>query len=301
MDDPSGTDDRTAKGGTTVLADLASAPLESTKPSVLALTVLLAILVLPPVVYIFNDSLHVTAPDGFSKIFSVENYHAIFSNPRFYFNLFNSCIYSLGSGILAICLGTVQAWIVERTDTPGRKSMYLVAILSLAIPNVLYCVSWLLVFGKSGPVNDMLRGLFGDDVSVNIYSMTGMIIVEGFAWAPLAFLLLASTFRNFDAALEEVAAMSGAGLTQTFRRITLRMSTPAVLALGLLIVVRVFESFEVPALIGIPGNVYVISTSIFDSVSLKSPPQYGPASAFSVVLLCIVAALLQLQSRLSRS
>jgi iron(III) transport system permease protein len=301
MDDFRGADDRTETSEEHKVADSAPSPDDSIRPSVLALIGLLAILVLPPVVYILSDSLHVTAPNGFTKVFSVENYRAIFSNPRFYINFLNSCLYSLGSGLVAICLGLVQAWIVERTDTPGRKSMYLLAILSLAIPNVLYCVSWLLVFGKSGPVNDLLHGLFGDGASVNIYSMTGMIVVEGFAWAPLAFLLLSSTFRNFDAALEEAAAMSGAGLAQTFRKITLRISTPAVLALGLLIVVRAFESFEVPALIGIPGNVYVISTSIFDSVSLKSPPQYGPASAFSVVLLCIVAALLQLQSRLSRS
>jgi iron(III) transport system permease protein len=272
------------------------------RPSVVILGALLMIMVLPPVVYIVNDSFHTTGPDSSAGSATWENYRAIFSTSRFYIDLLNSCLYSVGSGIFAVCLGIVQAWIVERTDTPGGKAMYLVAIMSLAIPNVLYCVSWLLVFGKSGPINDLLRGIFGtDDNYINIYSMTGMIVVEGFAWAPLAFLLVSSSFRNFDAALEEVAAMSGASIYQTFRRITLKLSTPAIMALALLIVVRAFESFEVPALIGIPGNVYVISTSIFDSVSLKSPPQYGQASAFSVVLLCIVMVLLRFQARISRS
>ena len=94
--------------------------------------------------------------------------------------------------------------------------------------------------------------------------------------------------------------MSGAGILQTFRNITFRLAQPAILALLILIFIRAFESFETPALVGLPGNVSVITTDIYESID-EVPANYGQAGAFSVVLLFIVGGLLIWYNRLSRN
>ena len=134
----------------------------------------------------------------------------------------------------------------------------------------------------------------------SVNSMWGMILIEGMIWAPLGFLLLSSVFRLSDASFEEAAMMSGAGMFTTFRRITLKLATPAVLALLLLVCIRAFEAFDIPALVGSAGGVSVLSTDIFESIRKDLPSNYGQAGAFSVVLMVVVVILLSVHRRLLR-
>lgn len=94
--------------------------------------------------------------------------------------------------------------------------------------------------------------------------------------------------------------MSGAGIAQTFRRITLKLALPGIFALLILIFIRAFESFETPALVGRPGGVFVLTTDIYQAAQLDTPPNYGQAGAFSVALLAVVMVMLFWYNRLSR-
>src|SRR5258708_28529211 len=94
--------------------------------------------------------------------------------------------------------------------------------------------------------------------------------------------------------------MAGAGPMKTFRSITLRLGLPGVLALMLLVGIRAFESFEVPALVGLAGNVSVLTTNIYQSAKSSSAPNYSESGAYSVCLLLIVVLLLVWQHLLSR-
>jgi iron(III) transport system permease protein len=126
-----------------------------------------------------------------------------------------------------------------------------------------------------------------------------MIFIEGMLWSPLAFLLLSPVFRNSDASFEEAASMCGAGLVATFRRVTMGMARPALLALGLLVFIKASESFEVPALVGLPGSTRVLTSTIYQRLTLDIPPDIGSASAFGVLLLVLMAILLQLYNRVA--
>ena len=95
-----------------------------------------------------------------------------------------------------------------------------------------------------------------------------MIFVEGLLWSPLAFLLLSPVFRNSDASFEEAASICGAGLFSTLRHITLGMARPALLALGLLVFIKASESFEVPALVGLPGSTRVLTSTIYQRLDV---------------------------------
>ena len=194
-------------------------------------------------------------------------------------------MFAAGSAVLALLIGGITAWLVERTNAPLKLLTYLSTIIALGTPYILYTTAWLLLLARSGPVNTWYRELTGDTgLLINVYGMGGMILIEGLLWSPLVFLLLGATFRNFNPELEEAARMSGAGTWTTMHRITLRLSLPTVLALSMLVFIRTVEAFEVPALVGLPGRVHVLTTDIYDLMNRTMPPDIGAASALSVLL-----------------
>jgi iron(III) transport system permease protein len=271
-------------------------------PLVALLAAILLILILPPTLFLVDTSFHTTRPDGSLGPFTLQYYRGLFTSPYFAVSLANTGVYAVGSAAVAITLGVLQALIVERTNAPGRGYAFLAAILSLGIPHVLYVVAWLLLLGRAGPLNALIALLRGgvEGPALDVYSMWGMIVIEGVGFAPLTFLLMSAVLRSTDASFEEAAMMSGAGPVRTFRSITLRMGLPGILALLLLVVIRAFESFEVPALVGLAGNVSVLTTDIYQSSKNASLPSYGLSGAYSVCLLLIVVLLLVWHHRLSR-
>lgn len=273
----------------------------SISPIVVVLASILLVLIMPAVIFLFQSSLHETQFDGSFGAFTFQYYVDLLTSDQFLTNLINATIYAVGSAAVAISIGVLLAWIVERTNTPGGGWVLIISIISLGIPSVLYTISFLMLLGKVGPANEILMWITGADAPLlDVYSLWGMIIIEGIEFAPLSYLLLSSVFRSNDASFEEASMMSGAGILQTFRNITLRLAQPAILALLILIFIRAFESFETPALVGLPGNVSVITTDIYESID-EVPANYGQAGAFSVVLLFIVGGLLVWYNRLSRN
>jgi iron(III) transport system permease protein len=269
-------------------------------PQVIILIALLCAGVIPPFVFLAYSSLHELDPSGAFGAFTFGHFTAIFSSRTFGSVIVNSAVYSLGSALLALAIGAIQAWLAERTDACLRQVLYVSSIVSLGIPYVLYIVAWILFLGKAGPVNTALQQIFGGtEPYINVYSLGGMIFVEGMLWSPLAFLLLSPVFRNSDASFEEAASICGAGLFSTLRHVTLGMARPALLALGLLVFIKASESFEVPALVGLPGSARVLTTTIYQRLTLDMPPDVGSASAFGVLLLVVMAILLQVYSRVA--
>jgi iron(III) transport system permease protein len=272
-------------------------------PLVALLAAILLILILPPTIFLVDTSFHTTNPDGSFGQFTTQYYSQLLTSAYFAVSLWNTVVYAIGSAVVAITLGVMQALIVERTNAPGRSYAFLAAILSLGVPHVLYVVAWLLLLGRTGPVNELIgsiSGAAGEGPALDVYSMWGMVLIEGVGFAPLTFLLMSAVLRSTDASFEEAAMMSGAGPLRAFRAITLRMGLPGILALLLLVVIRAFESFEVPALVGLAGNVSVLATDIYQSSKNSSLPNYGESGAYSVCLLLIVVLLLIWHHRLSR-
>src|SRR5215510_3517657 len=211
-------------------------------PIVIGLVLVLLLVIVPPVIFLIRSSLHETNFDGSFGALTLRYYRAIVESDEFLGLALNSAFYALGSAIVALTLGGIQAWIVERTDTPLRGIMVVVSIVSLGIPSVLYTISFLLLLGRTGPVNQFLMWLTGSaDPVFNVYTLGGMIMIQGIEYTPLCFLLLSAVFRSNDAAFEEASMMSGANLGTTFRRITFKLVTPAIAALLILIFIRALD------------------------------------------------------------
>jgi iron(III) transport system permease protein len=265
----------------------------SMSPLVAALLVVLCVVLVPCIFLLVRSSVHTNLLDGSLGPLTFRYYTDIFESPEFAGALGNTLVYAICTSLLATSFGLLQAWLAERTDVPLRSVLFFSAFISLGIPYTLNTISWLLLLGRNGPVNQVLRALTGaDGPLVNVYGLWGMVFIEALTWTPLAFLMMAATMRNSDPSLEEAALMSGGGTRTVLRKITFPLLVPTILAVALLIFTRGLESFEVPALVGSPGKVRVLTTLIYDQMYRQIPPLYGRASAFSIVLIAVVAALL---------
>lgn len=266
------------------------------------LAVVIALLVLPPIWFLVQGSVYTTNADFSRGELTLRYYHRLVREPALFTSSLNSTVFAVGSSVVALLFGAMLAWVVERTNAAFKWLAYLTTIISLGTPFILYVSAWLFLLGKAGPVNDLYRLVTGSDgVLINVYSMSGMILVEGFLWSPLVFLLLSATFRTSNPEYEEAARICGASVWDTIRRVTLKLAMPSVLALALLVFIRAIEAFEVPALVGLPGKIHVLTTDIYLDLSDVVPPDFGHASSFSVFLLLVVGILLAFYNRLSKS
>lgn len=219
---------------------------------------------------------------------TLDSFRAAYGDAQTYTLLFNSVVYAVGSTALALGLGVALAFIVERTNTPFKSLFTAMALIPLIIPGILHTISWVFLLSPQiGLINVALVNLLGlSSAPFDVYSIGGMIWVEGLHASPLAFVLMAATFRSIDPALEEAALASGAGRWAVLRRITWRLALPAAASAGLILFIRGLESFEVPALLGIRGGVRVFTTRIWLALR-QFPPEYGQAAAFAVGLLAV--------------
>ena len=266
----------------------------------IAVSLVTAYLVLPPLYSVIQTSLFTTKLTGEIDQFTLRYYQDLWTELGVIGPLLNTIYFSIGSAFMATLLGGASAWIVVRTDAPLRGLGYFTAFASFGTPFILYTIGWILLLGKAGPVNYWLKTLLDQTGPViNVYSLPGMIFIEALLWSPFVFLMLAAAFRSMDPSLEEASAACGAQLWQTLRRVSLRLMMPAFFSVILLIFIRSFESFEIPALVGLPGDVRVLTTSIYQDAQ-RLPPQYGSAGAFSVLLMLVVAGTLYLYFRVTR-
>jgi iron(III) transport system permease protein len=227
-----------------------------------------------------------------------ENYRTAFWSVETLRVFGNSVEFAAGSAGLAFVVGTLFAWVNERTDTPFKSAFFALSLVPLIIPAILFTVSWILLASpKIGIINVAIQELFATDLIVaNIYSMGGMIFVDGLHQSPLAFLLMTAAFRSMDPSLEESALMCGATVLQIAWRMTLKLVWPAVAAVFLILFLRAIESFEVPALLGLPVGIEVYTSSIYQAVQTY-PSDVGLASSYAVALLVIASLCVYAQSR----
>ena len=252
-------------------------------------TIMLAYLVLPPFFFILHTSL-VTDRGLQAGSFTIQHFMNIVDSLGDVQTLLaNSMIFSVGSAGLAICYGTALAWLAERSNAPFRTLAYMTAYVSFAIPGIIKVVGWIMLLGpKAGILNSFVMPITGAPL-LNIFSMQGMILVESFLWIPIVFLLMSTPFRSMDPSLEEAATTAGSTGWQVFRKVTFPLALPSVLAVLILTFIRSLEAFEIPALIGIPAGVEVLTTKIYLQIRGGLLPKYGEASAYSIILIVMVA------------
>src|SRR5947199_175712 len=289
----------TATAGRLVLPDVA--PRFDLKWLIIGTPVALVVwLALVPLVFLLWQSFLTPQTATVPAQYTLENFRTAYLNADNAPLFFNSLQFAIGAAALSLVVGTALAWMNERTNTPFKALFFALAIIPLVIPGILFTVAWIMLASpKIGLINLALQGLFATDaVFVNIYSMAGMIWVDGLHYSPMAFLLMTAAFRSMDPSLEEQAALSGASVPQIARRVSLPLAWPAALGALLILFVRAIESFEVPSLLGLPVGIHIYTSSIYQAIH-QYPSQIGLAAAYAVTLLLTTSLGIYAQTRLS--
>jgi len=259
---------------------------------------ILAFLSLYPSFFLLYGSL-TDAPLGVPGHFTLSNYIRAYSDPEAYRLILTSFFFGIGASALSVVLALTLAWITIRTDAPLRRLFELTAIIPNIMPPLLISISWVLLLNPSnGLINAMLMWLFGlETAPFNIYSLPGLIFVEGLILTPLAFLIIAAALKGMDPALEESAKTLGSNELGVARRITFPLMRPAILAAGTLNFVRAVESFDTPAIIALPARIEVFTTKIWREALGSFPTNHNLAATYGVGILTVALLFVYLYRR----
>ncbi len=264
-------------------------------------------LVLVPMAMLIWSSFRTGRPGIPGGVYTLQNYISAYTNPRSYEAILNSFMYAGGGTVITLVISVIMSWAIERTNMPGRNLCYALLLVPLAVPGMLFSVSWILLLSPDiGFINVMIRkalSMIGIQLSTgpfNIYTLTGMIFLDGVRHIPTTFLMIGAGFRSMDPALEEAAFVSGSSTFGTLRRVTVPILLPAIFVAGIYTFMTGIESFEIPGVIGLPAGIYVFSTRIYWAANVKTPPDFGLANSFAVTFLVVSIFLLWFYRRSTR-
>ncbi len=225
------------------------------------------------------------------------NYAGLLTDPNFDVALVNTAVFAATALAVSFAFGLPLAWLVERTDLPGRSLIWLTMLSSLMIPGFLVGMGWL-VFAhpRIGFINVwLMNALHLDFAPLPVTNTIGMGWVQGVALAPLVFILVAPSLRSLDSTLEDAAAMSGAPYWTTMRRVNLPLLLPALAAAAIYTAIMALGTFDIPAIIGLSNRVYVFSTYIYSAAfPVTGFPDYslvGAGGGLMVIVALLLSAL----------
>jgi iron(III) transport system permease protein len=257
----------------------------------LTLLAVVSFLVLLPLVFLVGESLNTGDPMSFPpQAFGLGNYLAIFEED---FNvLVNTVVIAVMATAMAIVIGFTLAWILTRTNVPGRAVLERLMELPYYMTPLVGALAWAVIAGpKSGFVNQLWKQLGGSGDLVDVYGYFGIAWIMALFEGTVAFVMISASMKSMDPALEESARVMGASKLRTTLTVTLPLVMPGVLGAALFVFAEMLGSFAAALVIGIPARIYVITTAIWDS-TLSFPPDYGRASAMGLALFVVMFGML---------
>lgn len=238
--------------------------------------------------------------------FTTTNFEQAFGDVSTYRILLNTLAYAAGTIVIGLVLAFALAWLMERTDMPGRNALYSLMFVPMAIPPFATASGWILLLGpNAGTLNVWIRDLLNLDTfrgPFNIYTLWGMMFVTGIAVVPSMWLLLLGLFRNMDPRLEEAGVASGMGRFAVLRHITLPLMRPGIMGVVVYYGIVAIEIFEIPLAIGLTAGVTVLSTKIFllSATGGSEVPNYGIGATFGLITMAIALVLVFIYTRTLR-
>jgi len=266
-----------------------------TAPFSAAMVLLLAVLVLLPLFW-----LALTSVQDDAKIFTLAHYRQLFVDPAFVRPLWTTLWTSAAVGLGCIIAAAPMAWLVSRTDLPGKRWWRILILASFVTPPFIGAFAWVLLGGpNAGLVNQAYYALFGlkpfESASlINVFSAWGMVFVMALYTFPYVFTFAANALDAIPSDLEEASAILGAPAWRTALHVTLPLALPALLGGFIVAFLQSMTLFGTPAILALPAGVDTMTTKIWGL--FQFPPQLGLAAAASLPLLVITVALLRAQA-----
>lgn len=221
--------------------------------------------------------------------------------------LLNTVVVVGASAVLALGVGSVLAWLNERTDARMGAATDALPLIPFLLPPIAGAVGWaLLLSERAGLLNALMRnvlGWVGIDLTrgpLNVYSMWGLIFVYTIYQIPYTFMMVSAGLRNVDPNLEEQSRISGASLFRTMRKVTIPAVRPNLGASVLLMIWFGFALFSVPVIIGTGAGIDVLSVRIVRLLSFSYPPETAVAVGLSFFVILVVGTAWYFQMRILR-
>lgn len=262
----------------------------------------IGLLVGAPVTAVFLMSLRLGLP-GQAGPLTLANFFRAYADPIFLPVLLNTVFFAGGTVTVTLLFTLPLVWLFNRTDLPGKQVIFVLLITGFLVPVFLRAIGWILLFSPEvGMLNGMARSLLGVRQPIfSIYNIPGMALVQGLSFVPASFFMLSAAFRAMDPALEEASYTSGASRLRTLLRINIPVSWPAIAAVMVYMFMLAVSVFEVPAIIGWPVRIFVLSSLIFFAVTPNvGLPKYGVAGAYGLLMIALGILLAFLYFRVIR-
>ena len=256
-----------------------------------------AIFVLYPIFYLLQASLDVGDPDVRPPTaYGLDNYALL---PNYAEIMLNTLAVSFGATVMALVFGFLTAWILTRTNTPGRRTLEQLMAVPYYVTPLLGAFAWsLLGAPESGFVNVLWRSMTGSaNPLIDMSSPLGIAWVMALFEGSVAFVMIGAVMKSMDPALEEASQVIGGGRLRTMLRITLPLVAPGVLGAAIFVFAEMLGSFSAALVLGTPARFYVITTAIYQLVS-QYPPKMPLAAAMGASLFAVMFAMLFLYRRL---
>lgn len=237
---------------------------------------------------------------------NTEAFEIVLASSTFWAATANTAIVLAVSGSISILIGTLFAWLNERTDAQMGFFSNFLPVLPLLVPSVAMAIGWVFLLQEtSGFVNVFLRyvaSLFGIEMMrgpFNISSWTGLIFVYTLNLVPFSYLIVSVAFRNLDPALEEAARICGARRARVFFRISVASILPAILNSALLVTIVGIAVYSVPVVIGSIARIDILSVLTVQLVRGVYPPRIAEGAVISLFLTVVVLSVWAIQRYLS--
>jgi iron(III) transport system permease protein len=264
------------------------------------LLALLILIVGVPVAMVALMSLRTGFP-GEGGALTFQNFIDVYADASTYEVLGNTLLFALGSVAVALLFAIPLSWLLMRTDIPFKKTFYVLLTVGILIPVFLRTIAWILLLSpRIGLLNQWLMRIFDlEGPPLNLYNIGGMAFIQGVSFVPGAFFMLSAAYRTMDPSLEEAAYTSGVGKLTTFLRINIPLTLPAIAAVMVYLFMTGIAVFEVPAIVGLPARILVLSALIYTATSPPTGlPEYGIAGAYGGIMLVAGLALAYFYVRL---
>ena len=266
------------------------------------LLIFLAVIVGAPAAMVALMSLRTGFP-GEGGPLTLINFIRVYTDLSTYNVLLNTLLFATGTVVVTLLFTVPLVWLLMRTDLPFKKTIYVLLTLGILIPVFLRTIAWILLLSpRIGLVNQWASQIFGlDHPLVSLYNLPGMAFIQGVSFVPGAFFMLAAAYRTMDPALEEAAYTAGVSKLRTFFWINIPITLPAIAAVMVYLFMTAIAVFEVPAIIGLPARILVLSSLIYTSTNPPTGlPEYGVAGAYGGVMLLAGLVLAYFYVRLVR-
>ncbi len=263
-----------------------------------ALTIALtAAAVLAPLSLILYQSLLSAPFFDANKVLGLDAYRFIFADPDFWKALGNSLLIASGMTLIAVPLGGVLAFVMERSDLPRKRIIEpLILVPSFVSPMVL-AFGYVVSAGPVGFYSVLATKLFGG-VPWGIYSVPAMAVIAGLMHVPNVYVYASSALKNLGSDVEEAARIAGASPLQVAMSVSLPLIMPALLFSSVLVFFLGLELFGLPLVLGDPEGHLVLSTYLYELTNKLGTPSYHLMAAVAVCIIALTVPLVLLQRKL---